>query len=151
MEAEIVQQLVTSGATTLVGLMATEAWTQARSRFAALFGRGEGDETEAAALERSRAVITRAQESGDTGAVDDLTGTWRGRLRQALLEDPGAADELQRILDEFRPQLPNRGAGIQYNTVSGTVHGNVIQAQNVHGGVNYHQSAQPPIRPFTGH
>lgn len=146
------QQLVTSGATTLVGLMATEAWTQARSRFAALFGRGESDETEAAALERSRVVITRAQESGDTEAVNDLTGTWRGRLRQALLEDPGAADELQSILDEFRPQLPARGGVTVHNTISGgTVNGNVIQAQNVHGDVTYHQAVQPPIRPFTGH
>ncbi|MFJ9948982.1 hypothetical protein [Kitasatospora sp. NPDC091207] len=143
MEAEIVQQLVASGATTLVGLMATEAWTQARSRFAALFGRGESDETEAAALERSRTAITRAREAGDAEAVNDLTGTWRGRLREALLENPEVARELQDILDEFRPK-PAAAPGSVHNTISGTtVHGMVIQAGTVTG-VSSHSTAAPP-------
>ncbi|MGV9264013.1 hypothetical protein ACWDRR_05050 [Kitasatospora sp. NPDC003701] len=145
MDAEIVQQLVTSGATTLVGLMATEAWTQARSRFAALFGRGEADEAEAAALERSRTAIVRAQAAGDTEAVNDLAGTWRGRLRQALLENPEVAEELQGILDEFRPQLPAPGGDSRNNTFSGTVYGNVIQAGSVAGGMTVHQTG-PPLR-----
>ncbi|MFE2726922.1 hypothetical protein [Kitasatospora sp. NPDC059327] len=142
METEIVQELVASGATTLVGLMATEAWTQARSRFAALFGRGETDEAEAAALERSRAAVTRAREAGDTEAVNDLTGTWRGRLREALLENPEVARELQAVLEEFRPKLPAPGS--VHNTISGgTVHGMVIQAGTVNG-VSYHPTAVPP-------
>ncbi|MFI8085782.1 hypothetical protein ACIF6L_33955 [Kitasatospora sp. NPDC086009] len=151
MEAEIVQGLVTSGATTLVGLMATEAWTQARSRFAALFGRGETDEAEAAALERSRTVIARARETGDTGAVDDLTGTWRGRLRQALLENPEVADELRAILAEFEPRLPAPGGESLNNTITGrTMHGMVIQAKNVHGGAHFHQYGEGPGRPSGG-
>ncbi|MEE1826141.1 hypothetical protein [Streptomyces sp. BE20] len=128
MEAEVVQ-LVTAGASTLVGLMATEFWTQARSRFGSWLGRGEGDEAEEAALERSRAAVTRAQEAGDTRAVEDLTGGWRARLREALHENPAAARELEALLEEFGPRLPKPAAGSLNIAISGgTVQGSVIQA-----------------------
>ncbi|CAM5454626.1 hypothetical protein SCALM49S_06622 [Streptomyces californicus] len=50
MEAELTA-LAAWGATTFVGLMATEAWSQVRGRLARVLGRGEGDEVIDAELE----------------------------------------------------------------------------------------------------
>ncbi|MER7704413.1 hypothetical protein ABTX81_16175 [Kitasatospora sp. NPDC097605] len=126
MEAEIAQ-LVTTGATTVVGLMATEAWTQLRSRLAGLLGRGRDAEEVSAELEEIRVEVVRAD--GDTGLVDDQTAEVRNRIRRLLRQDPQAAGELRSLLEEFTPQQPQSiTTGPVINTMRDmTVHGNVIQ------------------------
>jgi hypothetical protein len=132
-EAELAA-LASSGATTLVGLMATDAWTQVRDRVAALFGRaGDAGDADAAAeeLRHSQEDLLTARAEGDEAAVaEDIEAVWRSRLRRVLRADPAAADELRRLLDELTP-----AAGAPHvvvtNTVNGGVHhGPVVLGQN---------------------
>ncbi|KJY33524.1 hypothetical protein [Streptomyces sp. NRRL S-495] len=127
MEAEIAQ-LVTTGATTVVGLMATEAWTQARSRLAALFGRGRDAEEVSAELEEIRVEVVRAD--GDAELVGDQTAELRNRLRRLLRQDPRAAAELEALLREFAPrQRP--GATVHNEIHNGTFNESVVQAGRI--------------------
>ncbi|MFF8775510.1 hypothetical protein [Kitasatospora sp. NPDC015120] len=126
MEAEIAQ-LVTTGATTVVGLMATEAWTQLRSRLAGLLGRGRDAEEVSAELEEIRVEVVRAD--GDEELVGDQTAELRNRIRRLLRQDPRAAGELRELLAEFAPRQP-QSVEVNHivNTVShSTVQGSVIQ------------------------
>ncbi|MFE2654077.1 hypothetical protein ACFXGY_29765, partial [Streptomyces sp. NPDC059346] len=136
MEAELAA-LAASGATTFVGLMATEAWTQVRGRLARFLGRGETDEVIGAELEESRAELTAARAEDDEQAAADIEAEWRNRLRRTLRADPAAAGELRAILDELAPRQPTGPAvAINHNTINGG-HYNapVIMAQWVNDGV----------------
>ncbi|WP_406196700.1 hypothetical protein OH807_10325 [Kitasatospora sp. NBC_01560] len=143
MAAELVQQVVTTGATTVVGLMATEAWTQVRSRLAVLFGRGRDTEQVAAELEGIRVEVVRAD--GDAEPVGDHTAELRGRIRRLVRQDPGAAAELQAILAEFGPQQPaGAQVSITTNTFSdGTASGILVMAYN--SVVHQHEAAPAPL------
>ncbi|MFE6872826.1 hypothetical protein ACFVFS_40645 [Kitasatospora sp. NPDC057692] len=137
MEAEIAQ-LVTSGATTVVGLMATEAWTQLRSRLAGLLGRGRDAEEVSAELEEIRVEVVRA--GGDTELIDDQTAELRNRIRRTLREDPQAAVELRSILVEFTRGTTN--ITVYNNTITGgTHHGSVFQVGRL--GRNYQAPSGP--------
>ncbi|MFE9461837.1 hypothetical protein [Streptomyces californicus] len=136
MEAELTA-LAASGATTFVGLMATEAWSQVRGRLARFLGRGADDEVVDAELEESRAELAAARAEDDEEAAADIEAAWRNRLRRTLRADPGAAGELRAILEELAPQQPAGPAvAINHNTISGG-HYNapVIMAQWVNDGV----------------
>ncbi|MEU5459413.1 hypothetical protein AB0H48_32325 [Streptomyces globisporus] len=87
MEAELAA-LAASGATTLVGLMATEAWTQVRGRLARFLGRGEDDEVIDAELEESREELIAARRNGDEDGAADVAAEWRIRIRRALRDNP---------------------------------------------------------------
>lgn len=153
-EAELAA-LAVSGATTVVGLMASDAWTQVRDRLARFFARGgaaaddgttrsavpTGDE--AAALEElqlSRAELTAARASGDVDAAADIEAGWRTRLRRVLLADPAAAAELRLLLEELAPAQDRGSVSIVNNTINGGVHhAPVIQSRDInsntyHGG-----------------
>lgn len=130
MEAEIAQ-LATSGATALVGLMVTEAWTQARSRFAALLGRGRAETVEAD-LDETRVELVEAYEDGDDGAAAGARQEWQRRLRRVLKDDPQAVAELRAILAEFAPANPPAPGSVHVeNVINGTVQGRSIQGMNV--------------------
>ncbi|MFB7665389.1 hypothetical protein ACFC1R_15795 [Kitasatospora sp. NPDC056138] len=121
MEAEIAA-LATSGATTLVGLMATELWTQARGRFAALFGRDRATEI-AEELDEVREDL-RSTGNGTAAAAE-----WARRLRRALAADPEAAEELRDLLAEFGPAAE---PGSVRNVINGgTYRGIVVQSGRI--------------------
>ncbi|MER5356587.1 hypothetical protein ABT093_40500 [Kitasatospora sp. NPDC002551] len=136
MEAEIAQ-LVTTGATTVVGLMATEAWTQLRSRLAGLLGRGRDAEEVSAELEEIRVEVVRAD--GDAGLVDDQAAELRNRIRRLLRQEPEAAGELRALLEEFTRGATNITV---YNNIveGGTHHGMVFQV----GRLDRNYQAPPP-------
>ncbi|MFJ8436452.1 hypothetical protein ACIQ9P_34670 [Kitasatospora sp. NPDC094019] len=124
MEAEIAQ-LVTTGATTVVGLMATEAWTQLRSRLAGLLGRGRDAEEVSAELEEIRVEVVRAD--GDAELVGDQAAELRNRLRRLLRQHPEAAAELRSVLAEFSPEPPGPAGVSVHNTFSGgTMNGGIL-------------------------
>lgn len=91
------EELATSGASTLVGLMVTDLWNQVRGRIAALLRRDKAG----AELERSRRELTAARQAGDSVAVAQVEAQWRSRLRGILARDPQAVAELRALLDEF--------------------------------------------------
>ncbi|MFF8965858.1 hypothetical protein ACF1BK_24285 [Streptomyces globisporus] len=119
MEAELAA-LAASGATTFVGLMATEAWTQVRGRLARFLGRGEDDEVIDAELEESREELIAARRNGDEDGAADVAAEWRIRIRRALRDNPEAEQELRAILDELAPrQAAGPSVAINHNTISG--------------------------------
>lgn len=148
MEAELAQ-LAASGATSLVGLMVSDAWTQVRGRLARFFARGgagaeEAEEAVSADLERSRGELAAAREAGDTATAEDVRAEWRLRLRRALQADPAAAEELRRLLAELEP------AGLDARiTVVNTINGGTYHQAVVQSGLTFYGSdaPRPPVAP----
>ncbi|MFI6976965.1 hypothetical protein ACIBSV_00090 [Embleya sp. NPDC050154] len=131
MEAELMT-LATSGATTMVGLMVSESWAQARARIATLFGHGDpARETEIEEdLELSQRELIVARDTGDDLVAADIEAEWRTRLRRLLREDPVVAAELRALLDELAP-AGEGGSGAVHNTISGgTQLGPVVQGRD---------------------
>ncbi|MFE2292539.1 ATP-binding protein [Streptomyces sp. NPDC059452] len=139
MEAELTA-LAASGATALVGLMATEAWNQVRGRVARFLARNDEESAAVdAELEESRAELIGLRAGADEDSAADVEEEWRLRLRRALRTNPEAAAELRDLLDELAPL---RSA----STVSvTTVHGTNLQGATVHGGITFHVPPAPPV------
>lgn len=110
MDAELVA-LASSGATTLVGLMVTDGWTQARARFARLFGRVQ-DDTEAD-LEESRAHLIAA--GGSAASRAEVERVWRDRIAALLVAAPEASQELRDILETAAPRVHAEIHGGEFN------------------------------------
>ncbi|MFE2284395.1 hypothetical protein ACFXDJ_09495 [Streptomyces sp. NPDC059443] len=129
-----VAALVTAGATTIVGLMVSDAWNYASGRFARLLGRtGDTARTEAdSGLRASRAELLVARADGDDAAVAQVEEGWRDRLRLALEADPEAVRELTELLDEVNPGWrEGTSVSVVNNTISGgTFHATVIQGRD---------------------
>lgn len=130
MEAELVG-LASSGATALVGLMVSDAWSGARdrvSRFlnrntvaaAAAAGDDAGGDDAGGELEASRAELVAAREDGDDALAGDVEAHWRTRLRSLLSQDPAAAEELRALLAELTA-ADDRAAGGAGRTAGWTV------------------------------
>lgn len=149
MEAELTA-LAASAATSLVGLMVSETWTQAREGLARFFGRG-GDESAAEEeLGLSRRELVAAREAGDEGAEADIEAGWRTRLRRALQQDPQAAEELRQLLAELDPQAGDRPHVTVHNRISGGVqYGPVVQGQHF-SGLTFNSSGPAPSAPERG-
>lgn len=134
MEAELAT-LVTSGATTVVTLMASDAWSAMRSRIVGLLRRGEtqedADGVESAMDAEQREAIA-AQEGGDQAVIADLEAVWRTRLRRLLREDPSASAALRELIAD--------GSGVPgavHNTINGgEFRQAVIQAGDIYGDVH---------------
>lgn len=122
--------LASTAGTTVVTLMATDAWERTRDGIAALWRRvhPERADTVAAELEATREDLASAQAGGDEDAVQELQAEWRARIRRLLREQPEAAEELRRLLDDLAPDAaPARTVTVtQHATASG--HARIYQA-----------------------
>ncbi|MDQ3152243.1 MAG: hypothetical protein M3R63_11150 [Actinomycetota bacterium] len=99
--------LALTAATTVVQLLATAAWEQAKSAVGRLWRKvhPERAETVQAELEESRAEVLAARQVGDEQVEQALIGEWHGRLRRLVAADPQLADELRRVVAELRSAL----------------------------------------------
>ncbi|WP_330330947.1 hypothetical protein OHS33_15275 [Streptomyces sp. NBC_00536] len=144
MEPELTA-LAVSGATTLVNLMASEAWTQVSGRLARFFGRGGRDpEAAGAELEASREELRTALDGQDEDFAADIETEWRNRLRRVLAADPAAAAELRALMDEIAPQAPAGTTVNVKNTVRGGVHGGTVVQGHTIDGLTITQGGPPP-------
>ncbi|MGW4567933.1 hypothetical protein ACWEN3_38005 [Streptomyces sp. NPDC004561] len=137
MEAELTA-LAVSGATTLVQLMAGDAWATARDRVRALFGRDRPSQTQTAdvELEEDRAAVVVAANSDDRAALAGIESRWRARLLLLLREDPAAEAELRALLTAAG-HCSEQGTTV-HNTVSGgDIRGPVIQAGTIEGDLHF--------------
>ncbi|PSM41356.1 hypothetical protein C6Y14_21495 [Streptomyces dioscori] len=123
-----VASLAQSAGTTLVTLMAADAWQHTRDGFTQLWRRvyPERAETVAAELETSREDVLAAVVAQDQEALDELRLQWQGFLRRLLLARPDAVGELRRLLDELDPDGSAARQVTQHATASGQ--GRVYQA-----------------------
>lgn len=105
MDPEVLAQ--TAG-TTVVALMATDAWQRTREGVVALWRRVrpvQADEI-GTALEETREEILVARREGDSEGAEDLERDWRRRLRRLLAADPSIAQDLEEVLAQARASLP---------------------------------------------
>lgn len=107
MDPDLAELSATAGLT-LVKLMTTELWQQARNAVVRLFGRhpAEGSAEVAGQLERSRDELVRAAAAGDELTAAELAEQWTRRLRWLLSADPAAAQPLRELLASLTAQLP---------------------------------------------
>ncbi|MFJ8864053.1 hypothetical protein ACIRD8_37385 [Streptomyces sp. NPDC102451] len=99
--------IVETGGATVVALMATDAWQQARTGIVALWRRfrpAQADEVDLA-LDETRSEALAVMGSGNRQGEADLVRDWDRRLRRLLAADPSVAEQLQQLLDEVRGQL----------------------------------------------
>lgn len=116
MDPELVG-LASVAAATMVQLLTTAGWEQARTSMGALWRRVHPDraDTVESELEESRAVLIAARQDADEPAEAEqieaeLVGEWQGRLRRLLAADPGLAVELRRVLaEELGPAAAEAG------------------------------------------
>jgi hypothetical protein len=106
MEPELID-LARSAGSTVVTLMATDAWERAREGVVALWrrvspSRADGVEEE---LEAARGDLLTARENGDDLTEQELRDEWTGRVRRLLRERPEVASELRQILTDLDPEL----------------------------------------------
>ncbi|MGY0230923.1 hypothetical protein [Longispora urticae] len=101
MDAELVA-LASAAGTTVVGLLATDAWQITKTAMGSLWRRVWPQRAEVleAELVDVRAELLAAREAGDATVAEALVGEWQGRLRRLLAADPQVADELRRLLRE---------------------------------------------------
>ncbi|MFF5158123.1 hypothetical protein ACFY3N_18115 [Streptomyces sp. NPDC000348] len=88
--------------------MATDTWQHARTAVVDLWRRAfpQRADTIEAELVEVREEIRSARRAGDDGTEQGLAEDWQRRLMRLLRQDPGLADELQRVLDDvLRPSL----------------------------------------------
>jgi len=100
--------LAQAAGTTVVALMATDAWQRTREGVVTLWRRvrpAQADEV-STALEETREEILVAHREGDSTGAEDLERDWRRRLRRLLAADPSVAQELESVLAEARASLP---------------------------------------------
>lgn len=99
--------LTSTAATTVVQLLATAAWEQAKSAVAGLWRRAhpERAETVQAELEDSRTEVLAARQAGDEQVEHALVGEWQGRLRRLVAADPQLADDLRRVVAQLHSAL----------------------------------------------
>jgi hypothetical protein len=99
MLTEVLAALASTGGTALV----TDSWEEIKGRFARLLGRGDAEETQAAAarLEESRAVLARASGPALVRAQALQQIAWQTRLADLLEQDPGAENELRALVTEI--------------------------------------------------
>lgn len=103
---EELQDLALSGATTLVGAMATDAWQAARNKLAELVGRRDPAQEPKlkSQLDSSAELIAGAANAEQ--ARQALVPMWHMQLEQLLQHDHSIADDLRRLIDDVRDSLP---------------------------------------------
>ena len=90
--------LATSTATTLVGLMATDAWTQTKQVASAIFKRrGQDADAILEELEGSNDLVWRCPAAEVDALRASQIAAWSTHLRLMLSTDPGLAHALQEI------------------------------------------------------
>ncbi|MEW2621983.1 hypothetical protein [Streptomyces sp. NPDC048106] len=120
--------LAQSAGTTLVTLMATDAWHRTRDGLTRLWRRVQPEraETVAAELEAGREDVLAAMVTNDQETLNELRLQWQGLVRRLLVARPAAAGELRALLDELDPDGTAGRPVTQRATASG--HARVYQA-----------------------
>jgi hypothetical protein len=114
--------LTQNAGTTVVALMATEAWQAARSHVLDLWRRVQPGRAEATAaqLDACQEDALTAVPADDRQTLDELRAQWQGLFRRLLVAHPEAAGELRALLDALQPQgSPLPPATAQTATASG--------------------------------
>ncbi|MFJ7115444.1 hypothetical protein ACOZDZ_28200 [Streptomyces griseoincarnatus] len=120
MDAEVAL-LAQSAGTTLVALMATDAWHHVRDGITQFWRRTQPEraDTVAAELEAGREDVLAAAAVDDRETLDELRLQWQGMVRRLLVARPAAVEELRALLDQLDPDGSAARRITQHATASG--------------------------------
>lgn len=120
--------LAQSAGTTVVALMATDAWHRVRDGITQLWHRTQPERAEivAAELEAGREDVLSAAAADDEETLDALRLQWQGMVLRLLVARPAAVEELRALLDQLDPRGSAARQITQHATASGQ--GRVYQA-----------------------
>jgi hypothetical protein len=123
-----VTSLAQRAGTTLVTLMAADAWQRTREGFTQLWRRMQPERAEivAAELEAGREDVLAAMAAHDQETLNELCLQWQGLVRRLIVARPAAAGELRALLAELDPDGTAAQSVTQHATASG--HARVYQA-----------------------
>ncbi|MFE9485243.1 MULTISPECIES: hypothetical protein [unclassified Streptomyces] len=124
--------LATSAGTTVVTLLVTEGWQQAKDGVVSLWRRfhPEAADDVEQALDTSRRSLLAAAESGEADAALNLEAHWRQRVAGLLAEHPQAAAELDGLLIRLNETSTGR-----------TINGGIRMQARVSGNGRSYQAA----------
>ncbi|MFJ9709258.1 hypothetical protein [Streptomyces sp. NPDC101234] len=128
MDPQIAAFAGTAG-TTIVTLMATDAWQRTRDGVVAIWRRVSPERADSVAgeLDQTREDLLVAQSGEDSQTETELRAEWQGRVRRLLLADPSIAEELRALLDELAPHDKTSNSVVQMHAQA-TGNGRVYQA-----------------------
>lgn len=97
--------LASAAATTVVKVLTTNAWEQAKTAIGALWRKVHPDraETVEAEITDAHEHLVKAGHAGDEHAAEDLVTEWQSRLGRLLAADPSLADEVRLLVEQLRP------------------------------------------------
>jgi hypothetical protein len=106
--ADELVQLAMSGGSALLAAVATDAWEAVKPRVARLFSRAGDRRKELVCrwLDESATALDQADAVGQDVVRRQQAAIWQGRLSDFLEEFPEAADELDRLIEQIRAELP---------------------------------------------
>jgi hypothetical protein len=124
MDGELVA-LAGSAATTIVTLLATDAWGEVKEMTGGLWRRFRPELADDAEqeLDRAHAEIATADET----VALAITREWESRLLRLLAADAGAAAELSRVLAKLSQSRPAQQRAAVRQTAKASGHSTVIQ------------------------
>ncbi|MFF5480352.1 hypothetical protein ACFY5C_23845 [Streptomyces sp. NPDC012935] len=131
MQAELAV-LAASGATTIVQLMAQDAWATTKDRVLALFGGRGANGVESVETELDETHVAAAAGSDDM-RLAQFVSQWQARLLVLLQEDPATAEQVRALVADSADQT-----GSVHNVISGgEVRGAVVQSRTINGDLNF--------------
>ena len=116
-----IDALAALAANTVVAAAVTDAFEGLRARVARVFGRDKPDPGIQRRLATTRQQLAATARGDLEGAKAAQARRWETRFADLLTYHPEVAAELQTLLAEFRPLLPETGGNVT-NTISGTIH-----------------------------
>ncbi|MFB7469522.1 hypothetical protein [Kitasatospora sp. NPDC056184] len=121
--------LATTGATHLVGAVASDTWPAVKSGVLALWRRARPERV-AEDLEDAREQLIAAEESGadPAGLRVLLVNEWQARLARLLVTHPESAGELRALVDGLLAEGGDRPSGPVTMTAHVSGGGSVYQA-----------------------
>lgn len=113
--------LAGTAGTTLITLLATDAWNSVRDGLVSLWRRARPDRAPAIAAELgvAREELLSAQATDDRETEAEVRAEWQGRIRRLLAAHPELAEELRTLLVDVAPDSTARPGITQHASASG--------------------------------
>jgi hypothetical protein len=131
----------TPGAQSLVTAILTDSWTQARATVAKLWARSHpASSIEQAVHELDTARRQALELAGDGPEADRAARMqlfWTGYLAGQASARPELASAFAELPALLRTGHRTSQTSTVHNTISGTVHGNAVQAGDIHGDITF--------------
>ncbi|MFF8369244.1 MULTISPECIES: hypothetical protein [Streptomyces] len=120
MDPEMAALAGTAG-TTLVTLLATDAWNSVRDGLVSLWQRARPDRAPviAAELGAAREELLSAQATSDRETEAEVRAEWQGRIRRLLSAHPELVEELRTLLVDVAPDSAALPVITQHASASG--------------------------------